>query len=196
MDEDEGQGKAPSPERRKGKAALRPKKVDEGWAMRAAAHYLERYSSSSENLKKVLQRKALKRLMEDRLDEAVFTIIDQAVARMTELGFLDDERYAAQKAGALRRKGASSSRISRTLAARGVDRETVSQAISDEEMSEEQAARRLAQRRHLGPWRRASLDDLSPMERRKALDKEMATLCRAGFSIGLARRVLAGAWED
>src|SRR5690606_11391201 len=121
-------------------------------------------------------------------DPAVAAMIDDVVARSVSIGLVDDARYAETKAAALRRRGASRLQIKAKLLARGIDIETSDRIVGGSDTDEARAARRYAERRRLGPWRR---DDRA--ERR---DRDLAAMARAGFAFDLARRVIDGRRTD
>lgn len=159
------------------KRASRP--VTREWLFRAAAHYLERYASSTANLKRVLLRKVTRRAGERGEDPSDFEgMIDETVARFVELKLLDDRSFAEGRLVTLRRRGASSRHSAMKLAEKGVDRDTIASVMAADETTEETAARALAKRRRLGPHR---LRDRA--ERR---DRDIAAMMRAGFSYPVA----------
>jgi len=94
----------------------------------------------------------------------------------------------------LRRRGGSVRSIRAALAAKGIVGELAERAIrsADEESGVEEpdlaAARRLAQRRRLGPWR--------AKHRAEYRMKDIAALGRAGFSYDIARSVIDGEMEE
>lgn len=169
---------------------------DRNWIRRAALHYLERYASSEANLARVLKRKVRRRWEARRESareaggeggepppaEAVEALIAEAAAHCRSLGLLDDRAFAETKVASARRKGQSATRISATLAAKGVDRETAAAAIDAEETDDRTAMLRLARRRRLGPFRTRDTADA-----RAADARDIAAACRAGFSFRLAR---------
>ena len=110
---------------------------------RAALRYLERYASSSGNLRQVLQRRLLlaeHRGLEHDCGEAD---IDEILASLTGLGLLDDRQYALDRASALHRRGWSQQRIQADLAKKGLDKEEVQAAFAklrEEEPDLEMAA--------------------------------------------------------
>ncbi len=119
--------------------------------------------------------------------ERVEAMIEAVLEDMRRLGYLDDARYAAMKAGSLARKGRSQTAIRATLARQGVARERAEAALTtlrDEHPDPDlTAARNLARRRRLGPWR--------PAEERAAMrDRDLAKLVRAGFSFATARQAM------
>src|SRR5437016_14046516 len=90
----------------------------ETWALR----HLDRYASSAENLRRVLERRVRRRLGGD--DEAVraaAALIDALVARYRASGLLDDAAYAAGRAKSGLARGRSLRRIPAGPAAKGSD---------------------------------------------------------------------------
>jgi regulatory protein len=166
-----------------------PKPATAAHLEKAALHYLERYASSSGNLRRVLLRKVARsaQLHGSDADEGA-GIVDALVARLLRSGLLDDRAYATQKATSLRRRGTSRFGIRGKLASKGVAGELVEETLAglDAEAGggELAAACALVRRRRLGPCR-------APAERARFREKDLAALARAGFGFDLARRVLA-----
>ena len=166
-----------------------PRPVSAAYLERAALAYLERYASSTGNLRRVLRRKIEKRCrLRGEDPDPFYPLIEDVIARAIRAGLVDDTRYAEARVASLRRRGGSARAIQAKLAAKGVDRETVAAALAqeegDREAEEEAAAHALARRRRLGPYRTG--------ERRAYRDKDMASLARAGFSYAVARSVVDG----
>ena len=160
----------------------------------AALHYLERFASSSANLKRVLMRKVARSQRFHGSDAAEGErLVDAIIARYLEAGLLDDAGYAAQKAASLRRRGSSRFGIRGKLAAKGVDSELIDSTLDrlDEESGDGDlaAACALVRRRRLGPYR-------APESRAEHRQRDLAALARAGFGLDLARRVLAAPDPD
>ena len=152
--------------------------------MASALSYLDRYGTTSANLRMVLQRKTSRVCAALDLDAADYdAMIDAVVARCVTSGLLDDARYAESKIASERGKGRSSRRISAVLAAKGVPAGIAAQQIADSDVDDLSAAKILARKKRLGPWRKVPAD---PTRR----NKEMAALCRAGFSYEIARRIV------
>ena len=73
--------------------------IDRALIERWALAYLGRFSSSAENLRRVLMRRVRRRLGEDRAAALqAAPLIDGLVARYRETGLLDDAAYAAGRA--------------------------------------------------------------------------------------------------
>lgn len=160
-----------------------PRRVTLDYVRRAAMAYLERYASSTENLRRVLQRKVMKRCRQRDEDPMQHHgLIEEAIAAALRAGLVDDDRYAQAKAASLRRRGRSARAIQARLSAKGIDRTVIAAALDSTEDTEEEAAHVLARRRKLGPYRLR--------ERAVYRDKDMAALCRAGFSFDIVRRLM------
>lgn len=152
----------------------------------AAAAYLTRYASSSANLKRVLSRRVHRwtRLTGKDAPEDATARIAEAVAAAERVGLLNDAAFAAARTKSLRQRGWGARRIRAGLSAKGVARPEIDAALGDvSEEDELAAAQRYAERRRLGPWRDAAL-------RAEKRQKDIAALVRAGFAIGLARKVI------
>ena len=165
------------------------KRATAAYLENAALHYLERFATSSGNLRRVLMRKVARSAEAHGTDPAEGQqLVDDIVARFLRAGLLDDRAYAAQQAASLRRRGASRFGIRGKLALKGVAGELIDAAVGalDAEPGESElaAACALVRRRRLGPCR-------TPEQRAAFRQKDLAALSRAGFGLGLARRVLA-----
>jgi regulatory protein len=151
----------------------------ERWAL----HYLGRYASSAENLRRVLTRRVRRRSLEAA--PAAAALIDALVARYRESGLLDDAAYAAARVQSLHRRGESMRAMRARLAAKGVQAADVADAVSglraDTPDPDVAAACAFARRRRLGPFRRALADHA----------RELGAFARAGFSRRVAEAVLA-----
>ncbi|TYC65717.1 regulatory protein RecX [Stappia sp. BW2] len=158
--------------------------------IRSALHYLERYATSAANLRKVLERKVLKACLSLELEPADYSdVIDAVVEKCVQTGLVNDKTYAETKTAGLRRRGGSTRKIEAQLTAKGVDRTTIQTVLAQDERSDEEAAQIFARRRRLGPFRTTPARD----DRR---DKDLAALCRAGFSYDIARKVIDGSEGD
>ena len=166
-------------------AVMNANGIDGALIERWALHYLGRYASSAENLRRVLWRRARRRLDDEReaLAEAR-TLIDALVARYRDSGLVDDAAYAGAQARSRLRRGQSLRTIRAGLAAKGVDADDTTAALEalredggDPDLA---AACAFARRRRLGPFRRGDGDRA----------KELAAFARAGFARAAAEAVL------
>ena len=183
---------------RRARGARQPRKVTPTYLENAALHYLQRFASSSANLRRVLLRKVRRSAEAHGTDpnEGV-AWVDTLIDRYRRAGLLDDAAYASAKAASLARRGTSPRGIRQKLAAKGVEGELIDESIGElGENADLRAAVNFARRRRIGPFRAA------PVGARKvaataaaASEKDLAAFGRAGFSYDIARRVLGCADE-
>ena len=170
-----------------------PRKVSPSFLENAALHYLQRFASSSANLRRILMRK-VRRSAEahgtDPNEGAAW--VDALIDRYRRAGLLDDAAYASAKAASLARRGTSPRGIRQKLAAKGVEGELIDESIGElGENADLRAAVNFARRRRIGPFRPAG----NRAAATAASEKDLAALGRAGFSYDIARRVLGCADE-
>jgi len=188
-------GKKPPKE----KGARQPRKVTPRYLENAALYYLQRYSSSAANLRRILTAKVWRSTQAHDTDpDEGAEIIEDIITRFLRSGLLDDSAYAEAKAAAFHRRGTSARGIRAKLATKGVTPEIIAHALEslrDETPEPEHAAAiALARRRRFGPFRkptatnREKTEDGEAKKRRRV--KELATMARAGFSYDLARLVI------
>lgn len=193
MDEDRDGGdgrRAPA----KRPARKPPRRVSAEYLERSALHYLERFASSTANLRRVLTRKVQLSARAHGTDPAEGAAwVDALLERFARSGLLNDKAYAEMKAVGLQRRGGSSRTIKQKLAAKGLDSGLIDEAMGELEGAGEgqadlAAAIAYARRRRIGPYRidRGRSDE----DLRARRDKELASMARAGFDLDTARRVL------
>ena len=166
-----------------------PPAVTPAYLERAALHYLERYASTAENLRRVLLRKARRRLGErgdpdDGLDADIAAVVERAVGS----GLVDDGRFAEMKVGSLARRGTSTRAMRLRLRSKGVPADAADAALAGFGADELALARRHAERKRLGPYRVPR----DPGSRQR----DIAALCRAGFPYRIAAQVTDEAVDD
>jgi regulatory protein len=172
-----------------------PRKVTAKSLENAALHYLQRFATSAENLRRVLMRRVERSVRAhdtDRDDtdrEVGAALVDALVERFVAAGLVDDRVYAEGRALSLHRRGTAARVIRGRLRQKGVGDDDIEAALAT--VAEEHpdgdlaAAVNLARRRRLGPYRSTGPEP----DRRQ---RELAALARAGFSYDIARRVLDG----
>jgi regulatory protein len=163
----------------------------------AATAYLERYPTSAEGLRRILDRRVRKaKMAEAPIVVDVERVIAEIVARFVAAGAVDDKAFAQTKARALHRRGTSGRVTRQKLKLAGIDPDTLDQAMAglDQELDtdprqrEWKAATALARRRRLGPYR--------AKERKEHRNRDLAAMARAGFDYELARKVIDAADSD
>ena len=165
----------------------RPPDVSPAALEAAALFYLERYASSAENLRRVLMRRVDRAARVGTIERGEGAArVDAVVERLSARRFVDDKAYAEGRARSLSRQGRSRASIARTLAAKGVERDSVDAALeglADMGETDLAAAVRFARKRRLGPYR-------SGKERAARRERDLAALGRAGFAYDVARLVV------
>ncbi len=149
--------------------------------------YLDKYSSSSDNLRRLLMRRVYKSAIlheTDPVEGAEF--VDNIIAKFMKSGILDDAEYARMKIESLSRRGASHKMIKQKLMTKGVDLDIINkildQFIDDTGKREIDAAIAYIKRRKLGAYRLKDRD--------KFKEKDMAALSRQGFSYDIAKKMI------
>jgi regulatory protein len=170
------------------KRAARP--ITAKYLQNAAAFYLERYPSTAEGLRRVLNRRVRKaEMLEAPVMDNVKQAIEAVVAKFVAAGVIDDKAFAQTKARALHRRGTSTRLTRRKLQIAGVDGDTLDQVALDVELDtdpgqrERRAAAALARRRRLGPYR-------LPKDRKDNRARDLAAMARAGFAYDVAKKVI------
>ncbi len=153
-----------------------------------AYRYMGRFSCTTEKLRIYLTKKLREAVQaEECRPSDIRPWVDRTLARLTELGILNDARYAESRAGTLHRRGRAERVIVRDLGLKGAPEAAIDHAIEAlrEEVADPDlaAAIHLARKRRLGPF----CDHPDRAARRQ---KHLATLARAGFRFDLARRVI------
>jgi regulatory protein len=166
-----------------------PRKVTPEYLKNSALHYLERFATSSENLRQVLMRKVYRSVQHHDTDpEEGAAMVDALIARFQNTGLLNDTAYAEMRAASLNRSGGSKRMIRAKLAQKGVDAGTIDGALdtlAEEVQTEpdEAAAWALARKRRLGPYR-------PPEDRPERRERDLAAMARAGFDFDLVLAVI------
>ena len=150
-------------------------------------YYLERYASSSENLRRVLMRRVERSARAHGTDrDEGAEAIDGIIQRFQEWGYLDDKAYAEMRAGSLFRRGTSRRGIQYQLSMKGVSEDTINAALKsvfeNEVDPDRRAAIAYARRRRIGPWRKDNRETFR--------DRDLAALGRQGFAYGIARWIV------
>ena len=164
-----------------------PRKATPKYLENAALYYLSRYSTSTENLRRVMMRKVMRSAKHHGTDvEDGAALIEAMIGRFLGSGLLDDWAYARTRADSLHRRGNSARVIRGKLKQKGVDDNVIAAALDARgEDTELTAAVTLAKRRRLGPFA------VKPPNSEQR-EKHLAALARAGFSYDVAQRVIEG----
>jgi regulatory protein len=166
----------------------KPRKVTADGLERAALHYLERFSTSRANLKRVLLGRVARSAREhgtDPLEGQAW--IEALLDKLEGLGYLDDARYAGARAASLHRRGKPVHAVRFALRAKGVASDVAETALKDlaDETGEPDLAAAIAfiRRKRIGPCR-------PPDAREAHRDKDIQAVARAGFGWEMARDLI------
>lgn len=146
---------------------------------RTALFYAGRYATTRARLAAYLQRK----LRERGWAGAGAAPVDALVARMAELGYVDDGAFASARAESLSRRGYGVRRIVTALRAAGIGEEDSAPARERAAAAGWEAALRYAERRRIGPFAAAPPD-------RDRIEKALAAMLRAGHRFDMAQRIV------
>ena len=167
-----------------------PKKISKTYLENAALYYLQRYATSAENLKRILLRKVKRSCAFHQVPTEDFVpLVDELVARYMAVGLVDDKVFAQARVTSLRRQGHSGRSIIARLQVKGLSATQIEAALKNVDQEHEDpemsAALAYTRRKKLGAYRKKTTTDP------KDLQKELASMGRAGFSYEIARRALA-----
>lgn len=146
-----------------------------------ALAYVGRFATTRAKLATYLRRKLRERGWAGPGEEAD---VGALIERFARSGLVDDCAYALAKAQSLTRRGYGQRRVAVALRGAGVAEEDGAEALDHAGGEAAAAALRFAERRRIGPFAQAAIDD--PKQR----DKQIAAMIRAGHSFALARAIL------
>ena len=173
----------------------------------AALAYLGRTAATADSVAKALgrhianwARRALRagRDAEDveREAGAARELVPAIVARLIEVGLVNDAAFAETRARRMASAGRSRRAIKAHLAQKGVAESLVRESVRDDARTELVAAVAFARRRRIGPFAREEDAERTRDEQRASDRKALAAMARAGFDFGVCERVLRMSAED
>src|ERR1700722_15767171 len=122
--------------RRRKQRDKRPRRLSRQYLENAALHYLQRYASSAENLRRVLKRRIDRSsAFHETPPEPFYAVTEELIARYLATGLLNDAQFAKNKALSLRRQGRSRRAIQAGLKAKGLGAEDIQAALEPEDES-------------------------------------------------------------
>jgi regulatory protein len=167
------------------RARKAPKKITESYLHNSGLHYLQRFSTGTENFRRVMMRKVDRscRHHKDQSREDCAVMVEALIEKFARAGLLNDADYTRAAVATLRRRGESARAIEARLRAKGLPREEIRKNLEtdDDADAEFMAALRFARRRRLGPFATGK-----PKEH----EKQMAAFARAGHEYEVAAKIL------
>ena len=149
--------------------------------------YLEKYSSSKQQLKVYLLKKYLTKIKGTKSKREVSEIIDEILENLEKNKVINDELYSDSKARMFLRRGYSLNKINQSLRNKGIENKYINQSIDKIKENEIEpdfvSALKLCKRRRIGPLR-------PDANRELFYKKDMGILARGGFNFELSKRVL------
>ena len=150
--------------------------------VRAAQGYLSRRAASRLQLERVLLRKARRHAAgQDEIEPASLqALVEAAVERVVQAGWIDDSSLAQSRAASLARNGLPVRTMRRRLTQQGLAFDP--SGLGDGELDDATQARRFAERKRLGPF--------ASGRRAPSPERDLRAMLRAGFSLEIATRVM------
>jgi regulatory protein len=158
-----------------------PTPLNEARLRELALKYVGRFATSRARLRDYLSRKIRERGWDDSRPADLVAIAD----RFAEIGYVDDAAYALGKSRTLTGRGYGKRRVVEQLRAAGIEEQHGRAAFTHADEQALAAALRFAERRKLGPFAQSAPAD------RKAREKGIAAMIRAGHGFALARAISA-----
>ncbi len=172
------------------KAPVSQKPITHKRLYNIALFYLSRYDASLEKVRAVLNRRVQKSIQAgEPINPETNQWIEDILIRLSELGYLSDERYVQNQIRRLSEQGKSNQFILMKLKSAGISEDMIRPLLETLSSSEQERADRFVKKKKLGCFR--------PQNQQEAFHmKDMATLGRAGFSYEIARKALSQETEE
>ncbi len=182
-----------------------PRKITQQYLHNAGLYYLERYSSSVENFRRVMGRKIEKSCTfhEDTNKSEHYESLEAVIESFKKYNYLNDTAYTKTKIRSMRRQGTSKNMIILKLSQKGLERGFIADLIKehdkddndpftaeqkDEKYSAElTAAIKTVRKKKLGVFRKVKDDD----DLYHLKQKDLAAMARAGYSYQTSQKALS-----
>ncbi len=165
------------------------KKITQSYLENAGAYYLQRFSASTSQFKKVMERKIDLSCRDhpDQNQADCINLLENVVIKFIQLGYLDDKNYARIVFSNLQNRGFSFSRVMMTLRQKGISPEIIEQILPEKTAGEHhdddrKAALIWARKKKLGPF--------AIRHRDNDMNRGLSSLARAGFGYDIANWVM------
>jgi len=161
-----------------------PKPLNSALFEELALAYVARFSTTAAKLERYLKRKLRERGWQDDGEPAIGTLVQ----RYVQMGYVDDEGFAREKAGSLLRRGYGGRRVGQALREAGIA-EDLRRRMRPDDAAARRAVLTLARRRRFGPF--GSVPPDKPLR-----EKQIAAMLRAGHTLDNAREIVNAASID
>lgn len=168
------------------------------WVRRRAEAHIARWPSTEKHLTRTLERQLQRALARDNPEQDRPTLTPEhrelilaEVARLVDLGLVNDRRWGRDNAASLLRRGHAPRIIAERLRVKGLPGPIIDEVLA--ELNEHgspvaRAAAAYVRKRRLGPCR---YPQPTTTEARDLRQRDLARLARRGIDFDTARRVLA-----
>lgn len=162
------------------------KKITASYLENAGAYYLERFSASISQFRRVMERKitlSCRDHPEQNKDDCL-TLLDGVITKFENLGYLNDRLYTQMLVNSLNNRGLSTTRMMMTLRQKGVPPDLIEEMMPERSRDDNKlAALRWAKKKRLGAY--------ATRERENEKQKGLASLARAGFEYDISNWVMS-----
>jgi regulatory protein len=162
------------------------KKITQSYLENSGAYYLERFSASISQFRKVMSRKidlSCREHSEQNKEECMI-MLDEVIKKFENLGYLNDDNYGRSLINSLQNKGVSHTRLLLTLRLKGLSEDLIEQLAPERDVdADRKAAVRWAKKKRLGPF--------AVRIRENDLNRGLSSLARAGFDYDIAKWVMS-----
>ena len=152
-----------------------------------AYSYLEKFSSSKQQLRIYLFKKLIKKNQKKHNKREILNLIDTVIFSLVDQKLLSDKYYSDAKSIAFLKRGYSLNKIRYNLIKKGIDEKYIKASISKIKENESEpdffSAIKICKKRRIGPNREES-------NRSLFYKKDISILARSGFSYEISKRVL------
>ena len=149
--------------------------------MKYAIDYLSKYSSSKNNLERILKKKISRLKIEKKEKFILYNSINQIMLNLEKNKFIDDNNYAISKIRLFARQGKSKGFIKSYLIQKGIEKNILNNSLDQFEEEdpewEKKSARIFVKKKRL---------ENSNENKQKNLSK----MARAGFSYDISKEIL------
>ena len=153
----------------------------------SAYSYLEKYSSTKQQLRIYLFKKFLKKNHKISNKKELFNLVDIVISGLVEQKLLSDKYYSDAKSKAFFKRGYSLNKIRYSLIKKGIDEKYIKDSISKIKENESEpdffSAIKICKKRRIGPNREEN-------NRSLFYKKDISILVRSGFSYEISKKVL------
>lgn len=171
-----------------------PKKITEKYLYNSGLAYLQRFTSSVPNFRRVMTRKIDKSCTyhKEQNREDCLKLLDSTIATFERQGLLNDAAYLQGMVNSLRRRGLSAQAIQFKLQNKGLKAPDIKSALEaysghlSQQEADLLAATQFIRRKKIGCYGKPVARDDD-----KARNRQIGALARAGFGFDITQKVLA-----